>query len=263
MTAADSIVTFGSLFTGAGGLDLGLERAGMNCTFQVENNGHCLTLLRRHWPAVPKNEIRPCLGLVGGDPCPVRSSLSRIQRSRKPDLSGYFLAMVHRCQPRWVLRENVPAPDVVDFCAALDLLGYAGVVVAADAAAFTGQARLREFVVAFHEHAGLDRFVRACRQRAVLEGLLPAHGPAKPDRPRQALNCLISTRGRMGFGIPVVYEPGRGIRHLSFPERESLQGWPVGWTDGVPGSARDLITANGVCAPVAEWIGSRIVEALL
>ena len=130
----DITVTFGSLFSGAGGLDLGLERAGLKCVFQVENDRHCLTILNRHWPNVPKNEIRPCVGLVGGDPCPIRSTMGKISGSRKPDLSGYFLAMAARIKPRWILRENVVAPDVVEFNAGLEVLGYHCIIIATNSA---------------------------------------------------------------------------------------------------------------------------------
>lgn len=43
----------GSLFTGSGGLDLGLERAGMQIAWQCEQDEKCQIVLGRHWPTVP------------------------------------------------------------------------------------------------------------------------------------------------------------------------------------------------------------------
>jgi len=250
-------MTFGSLFSGAGGLDLGLERAGMKCVFQVENDESCLTILERHWPDVPKNEMRPCMGLVGGDPCPVRSRPGAIHGTSQRDMSGYFLAMVARCQPRWVLRENVPAPDVVDFAAALEVLGYRCVVIEINSAAFTGQNRRREFVAGFDQQRTLDRFVDACNIAESME----RHSAAGVQS-QEALACLSTRATRLDAGQDYVYEgPDRGIRLLSSTESESLQGWPRGWTDGVSESARQRLIGNGVTAPVAEWVGRRIVEA--
>ena len=69
---------FGSLFTGVGGFDLGLERAGMECLWQVEIDDYCNKVLEKHWPKVKRyRDVRKVgrhnLGAVdvicGGFPC--------------------------------------------------------------------------------------------------------------------------------------------------------------------------------------------------
>lgn len=71
-------ITFGSLFSGAGGFDLGLERAGMQCKFQVEWDKHCQQVLQYHWRDVPKWEdvqtvngadLPPVEVIAWGSPC--------------------------------------------------------------------------------------------------------------------------------------------------------------------------------------------------
>ena len=71
-------MTFGSLFSGIGGLDLGLERSGMECRWQVENDDFANRVLAKHWPAVARygdirgltgDELEPVDLICGGIPC--------------------------------------------------------------------------------------------------------------------------------------------------------------------------------------------------
>lgn len=253
-----NLLTFGSLFSGAGGLDLGLECAGFKCTFQVENDKHCIEILTKHWPNVPKNEIRSCVGLVGGDPCPIRSTLGRISGSSTADMSGYFLAMAARLKPRWILRENVVAPDVVEFKSGLEVLGYTGVVIETNSMPFTGQSRARQIVVAFNTKELAKRFLVLVQKEA--NSLDDEAGPESVE----AAKCL-DTRGRSAcsFSQNYVYEKSTGaIRSFTHTERELLQGWPSGWTDGVSNAARQRMTGNGVTSPMVEYFGNIIMDTL-
>jgi DNA (cytosine-5)-methyltransferase 1 len=44
----------GSLFSGGGLGDYGLELAGMDIAFQVEIDDYCQQVLKQRWPNVPK-----------------------------------------------------------------------------------------------------------------------------------------------------------------------------------------------------------------
>ncbi|GLW91883.1 DNA cytosine methyltransferase [Actinokineospora globicatena] len=110
-----------SLFSGIGGLELGLERAGMTVVGQVEINPFCRAVLARHWPKVPRHDDvrttpawwasrpRPRVDLVcGGFPCQPFSSAGR-QQGIDDERWGWpwFRDVVDAVRPRYVLIENV------------------------------------------------------------------------------------------------------------------------------------------------------------
>lgn len=71
-------ITYGSLFTGVGGFDLGFDRAGYECSWQVEWDPHCQQVLSHRWPTVPKygdiqtvsgHDLTPVDVITYGSPC--------------------------------------------------------------------------------------------------------------------------------------------------------------------------------------------------
>ena len=133
-------MTFGSLFTGFGGMDLGLEAAGLRCIWQAENDPDACIIRDHYWPHVPNlGDVCAvewggveCPDLVcGGDPCQENSRANtRGQSPKHPSLAHEFLRCVAELRPRFVLRENPPArPDAPwpwrEFRARLERLGYA------------------------------------------------------------------------------------------------------------------------------------------
>ena len=111
------MMTFGSLFAGIGGFDLGLERAGMQCQWQVEIDPYCQRVLVNHWPNVKRyGDIRECgkhnlspVDLIcGGFPCqPFRVAGKRGGKADDRYLWPQMLRVIREVRPAWVLGENV------------------------------------------------------------------------------------------------------------------------------------------------------------
>ena len=69
-------LTFGSLFAGIGGMDLGLERAGMVCKWQCEIDDYAVKVLEKHWPNV--HRVRDVRSLLTTDAtCFAEGSLAK------------------------------------------------------------------------------------------------------------------------------------------------------------------------------------------
>ena len=104
-----------SLFTGVGGFDLGLERAGMEIVGQAESDQFAASVLRRHWPNVElMSDVRDVTTvnadmIVGGFPCQDISVAGKRKGldGAKSGLWWEFYRIIETNRPQWVVIENV------------------------------------------------------------------------------------------------------------------------------------------------------------
>lgn len=106
----------GSLFSGIGGLELGLERAGLGETvWQCEIDPYCRKVLRKHWRHTRIYEdivgqSFPGVDLIcGGFPCQNLSAAGRKEglAGEKSWLWREFFRVICEIMPEWVVVENV------------------------------------------------------------------------------------------------------------------------------------------------------------
>jgi DNA (cytosine-5)-methyltransferase 1 len=232
-----------SLFSGIGGLELGLERAGMTVVGQVEIDPFCRRVLAKHWPEVPRHDdVRTCLDwwrteprphvdlICGGYPCQDISDAHTNGRrgalaGPKSGLWAEYRQVIAALTPRWVVVENVAAWRrwVPSVRSQLHTLGYPSVPVQLSSGSFGApHKRPRVLVVAHANSEG--------------EPLRAIHAEVARLRP-----------------VP------RGGGHW----REPFTG-PVRVAHGVPGrldGARLRALGNAVVPQVAEQIGRLILAA--
>ena len=113
----------GSLFSGVGGFELGLERAGMQIMWQVEIDLFCRAVLSERWPDVyraadirdfSRGDIPPVADcpvdvVVGGFPCQPHSLAGKRKgEGDERNLWPEMLRVIRHVRPSWVIAENVP-----------------------------------------------------------------------------------------------------------------------------------------------------------
>jgi DNA (cytosine-5)-methyltransferase 1 len=242
------VLTFGSLFAGIGGFDLGFERAGMQCKWQVEIDEFCWQVLFEHWPKVPKwDDVRTfppdfsnCWAVdvvCGGFPCQDISNAGK-KRGIDGERSGLwreFARIIRVLRPRFVVVENVSAllnRGMGRVLGDLAACGYDAEWDCLPAAAF-GAPHLRDrvFIVAHAQCGGLEG------------GVLGLAKPAAIQPPANRGTSLGTYLGATWSDEPPVSLLDDGV-------------------SGALAEACSRATGNAVVPQVAEYIGRQLLNSL-
>lgn len=272
-----SPLTFGSLFAGIGGWDLGLEAVGMECKWQVEIDPFCLSVLERHWPDVPKYQdvfrvsgstLEAVDAICGGFPCQPFSSAGKRQGTSDPRwLWPEYARLVGEIRPKYVLVENVPglySKGGAEVAADLATLGYSyqwGSLSATTVGA--PHKRERFFLVAYPNRNGLGGAgIYESKRTSVL--LSPRSSRSRGDTTR----TRSPKRRTVAFG-------GRGKRwgtYLAITRRKYESTWEtdpanlpesrVGRVvDGIPERVERIkALGNALIPQMAEVIGRIVID---
>lgn len=242
----------GSLFSGIGGLDLGLEQAGMETVWQVEYDDWARQRLEENFPhtekfkdvrEVGKHNLSSVDLICGGFPCQDVSQLKHKGEGLDGKRSGLwseYLRIICELRPRYALIENVPKLIVLGLdrvISDLASVGYDAEWQTLRASSLgLPQQRQRFFIVAY---PASDRpFQVQVFTRNNLQGLFPDTSWFR-DRFTVSLKDL-------QYNYPAIPEHLRMDNGLSF-ELSEIEAAIKGY-------------GNAVCPPVAKWIGERILE---
>ena len=191
----------GSLFSGIGGLELGLEMSGLGRTvWQVEQSEFCRAVLAKHWPEVERYEDVREVGkhslsrvdvICGGFPCTDISSAGKGAglAGERSGLWFEYARIIEELVPAWVVVENVSSgakrwADQVSWH--LGELGYETlpIPITAEAVGAPHQ-RARIFIVG-------RRVVADTSEDGLQEGLTCGHAAQEPTAKRASVRGATS-----------------------------------------------------------------------
>lgn len=284
----------GSLFTGIGGIDLGLERAGFRVAWMCERDEYCQRVLAKHWPGVPiyddatnlPDDVERVDVITAGFPCqPVSYAGRRNAQDDERWLWPHVENIIRALRPRGVLLENVPGLFTAGFDDVIGGLAACGYDAEWDCipAAAVGAPHRRDRVFIVAAQSGVANVSPAGEwcptpmAYAAGAGLEGADGQSGVEqRPgccasREVPMAYAAGIGQQGQGQP--FHTGYTAPHTSGETGQSQHGrksrqWPpepdVGRVaDGVPNRVDRLrALGNAVVPQVAEYVGHQLARMM-
>jgi DNA (cytosine-5)-methyltransferase 1 len=238
-------VIFGDLFSGIGGFRLGLERAGMTCSWACEIDPYCRKVYLKHWPDTNPfyEDIRevhdaPEVDLLcGGFPCTDISNLNVKGKGLAGSRSGLwyeFARLIGDIKPKGVLIENtasIRSKGLWRLLSDLDALGYDAEWHCIPACALGApHVRDRAWIMAYPHGERLQASLQPgdIRTRHSQRQAMESARPSDEDFPDW--NPTESQILRVAHGVPHRVDRLRAL-------------------------------GNAVVPAVVQWLGERIIEA--
>ena len=272
----------GSLFSGIGGFELGLERAipGLRTVWQVEQEPFCQSILRKHWKdsiiyddvrTINKTNVAPIDILCGGFPCQDISLAGKGGgiNAERSGLWWEYHRIIDELQPRVAVMENVPAITIRGLGAVLGSLaeiGYDAEWVTISAAQFGApHKRDRWFCVAYPSGFACKRRTtpNTHSNRIRTQNTIQPRGETSDvyDRERNATNsygqrATIQTTGK--HSSEQMLRGSSSEVWKDFPTQSPV----CRRDDGIPNRV-DRIKAlgNAIVPQCSQWIGEKIWDS--
>ena len=265
-------IRFIDLFSGIGGVRKGLEQAGgFRCVWSNDINKYANQIYTKNFgeaghysgdiKGVNPKDIPDFDLLCAGFPCQAFSSSGKRRGFADPRGTLFFeiCRIIEIKKPRLLLLENVKGlihhdggRTLATILGWLENLGYWWEYRVLDSQYFgVPQRRERVFIIG-HLTGGRTGRVFPLRE----------DGPIPPRTEKQETASTLMVAGHSG-GLHsqmnlIASAHGERIRGFTNIEKERLQGFPDGWTEGVSKSQRSKCLGNAVTVNVIEFLGRRL-----
>jgi DNA (cytosine-5)-methyltransferase 1 len=230
-----------SLFSGAGGMDLGFEKAGFEIIYanehdkairQTYESNHKAPLDKRDIRQVPSCEIPDCDGIIGGPPCQSRSEAGTLRGINDPrgQLFFEYIRILRDKQPKFFVAENVSGmlakthrTAVSNILTAFKNAGYDVHINQLNAVNYSvPQDRRRVFYIGFRRDLNINfRFPDAnpniLTLRDTINDLNTLAIPALPKNKTNGANCLIQSHEYMTGDFSSIYMSRNRVRYRNEP----------------------------------------------
>jgi DNA (cytosine-5)-methyltransferase 1 len=287
------MITAKSYFSGAGGMDCGMEQAGIDIVSSLELDPHACSTLRANFThTVREMDIKDIRVkdqqwtpiVIGTYPCTRYSAIADIKGQRTgDDLFLHFFRHIAISEPEMYIVENVPGmkkfPVVMEAMSELPDY-YINIMCPVNSLNWLPQSRPRLILIGTRKPFTLDQPEQTTRPQLKdlldpWDGERPIESVVKrfngeyrdkpvildPEDPTSYARTLLANYGKnKGHQVVIDPEVPEGFRSFTVREYARLMGFPDSFTFSGPTTEQYRQIGNAVCPPLAKWIGEQAVK---